>query len=121
MGKEPSGVPQGTKLDPGLFLQHFQHAEIVDDTTVSETIPKGQQRKAQDLVDLIHDRSKTNLFEVNCDKTKELTISFSRQRPLFPRACIDRNSIETVQCKKLLGVMLNVNLTYNDHIEEIAT
>ena len=73
-------------MDPGLFLQHFQHAEIVDDTTVSETIPKGQQSKAQDLVDLIHDRSKTNLFEVNCDKTKKLTISFSRQCPLFPRA-----------------------------------
>ena len=111
MGKEPSGVPQGTTSDPGLFLRHFQHAEIVDDTTVSETIPKGPRRKAQDLVDLIHDRSKTNLFEVKCDKTKELTISFSRQRPLFPRACIDRNSIESVQCAKLLGVTLNGNLT----------
>lgn len=85
--------------------------EIVDDTTVLETIPKGQQGKAQDLADLIHDRLKTNMFEVNCDKTKELTISFSRQCPLFPRACIGGNSIESVQCAKLLGVMLNVNLT----------
>ena len=63
----------------------FKMWKYVDDTTVSETIPKGQQSKAQDLVDLIHDWSKTNLYEINCDKTKELNISFSRQRPLFPR------------------------------------
>ena len=58
--------------------------KYVEDTTVSETIPKGQQSKAQDLVDLIHDWSKTNLYEINCDKTKELNISFSCQRRLFP-------------------------------------
>ena len=122
-GKVPSGVlPQGTKLDRGLFLLMINDLSVpsIFNTTVSETIPKGQQSKAQDLVDLIHDRSNTNMFEINCDKTKELTISFSRQRPLFPRACIDGNSIESVKCAKLLGVMLNVNLTWNDHIEELV-
>ena len=33
----------------------------------------------------INDWSKTNLFEINCGKTKELTISFSCQCPRFPR------------------------------------
>ena len=47
-------------------------------------------------------------------------MSFSRQRPLFARACIDGNSIESVQCAKLLGVMINVNITWNDHIQELA-
>ena len=45
---------------------------------------------------------------------------FSRQRPLFPRACIDGSSIESVQCARLLGVTINVNLTWNDHVEELV-
>ena len=79
-----------------LSQPHSTCGKYVDDT--SETIPKGQQSKAQDLVDIIHEWSKTNPFEINCDKTKELNISFSHQRPLFPRACIDGNSMESVQC-----------------------
>ena len=124
-GKVPSGVPQGIKLGPWLFLlmindlsvpNIFNMWKYVDDTTVSETIPKGQQSKAQDFVDLIHDWSKTNLFEVNCDKAKELAISFSRQCPRFQRAYIDGNPIESVQCAKLLGVMMNSRIN-STHLE----
>ena len=128
-GKVPSGVPQGTKLGPWLFLliindlsvpNIFNMWKYIDDNTISETIPKGQQSKAQDFMDMIHDWSKTNLFEVNCDKAKELTINFSCQCPRFQRACIDGNPIESVQCAKLLGVMINSNLTWNDHIKELV-
>ena len=52
--------------------------------------------------------------------TYQLTISFSRQCPRFQRARIDGNPIESVQCAKLLGVMINSNLTWNDHIEELV-
>ena len=71
-------------LGPWLFLLMINDLSVpsifnmwkhVDDTTVSETKPKGQKSKAQDLMDLIHDWSKTNLFEKNCNKTKELNIS----------------------------------------------
>ena len=71
-------------------------------------------------MDLIHDWSKTNLFEINCDKTNELNTTFSRRSPLFLRACIDGSAIESVQCARLLGVTINVNLTCNDHTEELV-
>ena len=58
-GNVPSRVPQGTKLRHWIFLlmindlsvpSIFNMWKYVDDTTVSETLPKGQQSKAQDLV-----------------------------------------------------------------------
>ena len=92
-----SGASKGTKLGPWLFLlmindlsvsKIFSMWKYVDDTTVSETVPIGQQSKARKAVDQKHDWSKDNLFQLNCDKTKELTICFNPQRPPFPRSCI---------------------------------
>ena len=40
--------------------------------------------------------------------------------PLFPRACIDGNSIESVQWVKLVGAKINVNVNWNDDIEELV-
>ena len=40
----------------------FNMWKYVDDTTVSENIPKGQQSKSQEAIDAIYDWSKENLF-----------------------------------------------------------
>lgn len=74
----------------------FNTWKYVDDITVSETIPIEQQRKTQTAVDQVHDWSKDNLFQLNCDKTEELTIYFNPQRPPFPRACVNGVPIELV-------------------------
>ena len=53
-------------------------------STVSESIPKGQQSKSQEAVEAIYDWSKENLFQLNGEKTKELVI-FLRMYQLFTR------------------------------------
>ena len=98
----------------------FDMWKYVDDTTVSENIPKGQQSKSQEAVDAIYDWSKENLFQLNGEKTKELVISFSRDSPQFPGVCIDGTPIKTIQSTKLLGLKINDTLTWNDHREELV-
>ena len=76
----------------------------MDDTTVSECIPKGQCSKAQVAVDQVIDWSEKSLFQLNGDKTKKLTISFIHNSSKFPRALIDDLPIKSVEKTKLLGV-----------------
>jgi len=56
--------------------------------TVSECIAKGQRSKTQVAVDQVFDLSEKNLFQLNGDKTKELTVTFSHNSSKFPRALI---------------------------------
>ena len=52
--------------------------------------------------------------------TKELVISFSHASPQFPPVTMDGGSIAVTEKAKLLGVIINNSLTWNDHVEELV-
>jgi len=123
----PSGIPQGTKSGPWLFVIIINDLNIrntslwkyVDDTTVSETIPKGAISYVQLVVDEVVEWSRLNWFQLNTDKCKELRISFAKNKPDLPPLMACGNTLEVVDSAKILGVTITSNLTWNLHIAEV--
>ena len=126
-GSVPSGVSQGTKLGPLLFLIMINDLTIrnaslkifVDDTTTSEVVKKGQQSKAQITANEVVDWSTKNRFQLNSEKCKELRISFTSASE-FPPVVIGQKCIKLVKDAKLLGVTISSDLTWNAHVSEVT-
>ena len=124
----PSGAPQGTKLGPWLFVLMINDLDvrtphlwkIVDDTTASEVVPKGNISNAQSIVDQVIEWSRVNRVQLNPDKCKELRISFARNPVELDTLIIDGKEVEVVSTAKLLGLTVSANLTWNAHIEEVV-
>ena len=127
----PSGVPQGTKLGPWLFLVLINDLEAssgmnaemwkyVDDTTTSEVVIKGKASISQRIADHIMEWSSENRVQLNNDKCKELRITFSKQKQAFPPIIINGKGVETVKSAKFLGVTISDDLSWNEHVREVV-
>ena len=93
--------------------------KYVDDTSMAETVHKGQPSGIQIAVDELVRQTETDKFQLNETKCKELQISFSRSADSFEAVTINNKPIEVVTSVKLLGLTISNNLEWNAHIENV--
>ena len=118
-GAVPSGVLQGTKLGPWLFLLMINdlnpseaHAwKYVDDTTLAELVPRNGETFIQNAVTDVERWSNVNKLQLNADKCKEMVIDFKRQKQQFDTITINSKELELVSSAKVLGVIIHIQFT----------
>ena len=82
----PADVPQGTKLGPWLYILMINDLNTVsnhrwkyiDDTTLTEVVPRGESSNVQSAVNVIQNLSNALRFTLNNDKCKEIRIQFNK-------------------------------------------
>ena len=93
--------------------------KYVDDTIISDVVNKGQESCV--LVDDLARQARDDGFQLNDRKCKELTISFARNEPEFDPICVNRQTLETVNSVKLLGLLdISSDLKWNVHVSELV-
>ena len=126
--QSPSGVPQGTKLGPWLFVVMINDLEIngscvwkyVDDTTASEVVGMGKVSSAQIIADKVAEWSLANRVQLNNEKCKELRISFGRNKATFEPIRVHGKELELVDSAKLLGITVTSDLSWNNHVNVVT-
>ena len=126
-----AGLPQGTKLGPILFLVMIDNLNIpdpesrtwkyVDDVSLSEGLIGNSNSNIQTSLNSVASWSHRNWMKPNDKKGKEMRLCFLKEPINLPHLKIDDQQLELVTSHKVLGLVIQNNLKWNNHIEYIVT
>lgn len=86
--------------------------KYVDDTTITETVTKGETSLIQAAVDTLVNKTQADSFQLNEAKCKELRISFSKSKSNFDPIIVNGNNLEIVENANILGINISSNLKW---------
>ena len=102
-----------------LTVENARLWKFVDNTTISETVAKGELSNARRTTDRVVQWSLENRVQLSIDKCKEMRISFTKSQQEFEPILINGDTLKFVDSVKLLGLNIFSDLTWNIHINEI--
>ena len=91
----------------------------MDDTTLTTVVSPSSCSNMQLILDSTKQWTDANNMLLNSKKTKDMFISFNKIPPSVPIVALDSLPIQRVSVTKLLGVLINANLKWDDHINYI--
>lgn len=127
----PAGVPQGSVLGPLLFLIYINDITTVtqspirlfaDDTTLYVTVDDPDAAAGELNRDLLNLTNWAEQWLVKFSPPKTVTLNISKKKKKLPRPdlIMDGHVLKDLKCHKHLGLTFSDDLTWNEHIGNIA-
>ena len=124
-----AGVPQGTRLGPILFLIMvndlckdipIHYFKYVDDLSLVQCRKSTDVSQLQPILNSVHNWSQSNNMSLNPAKCFTLHVSFLENPPLPEILSVNDSILCNVQNIKILGIIIQSNLKWNLHIDDLV-
>ena len=121
-----TGAPQGCVLSAFLFIIYtnalsrcsttWKIIKYVDDTVVIGLINNDNEQEYRDTVSYVSSWCNENHLNLNAGKTKEMIFDFRKIQNDKAPIIINNTSVKQVPSYKYLGVIIQNNLKWNEHV-----
>ena len=122
-----TGAPQGCVFSAFLFIVYTNALSLssetckiikyADDTVVIGLISDNNEKEYKSTIEYVSHWCSDNFLDLNASKTKEIVFDMRKNKNSKEPVIINNTSVALVQSYKYLGVTIQENLKWNEHVE----